>query len=164
MRRVLTLSSVLFAAALLAAPSSAQVTGTPGLNDYTINSTASGSTSCNLVVVPFSSPITFAISGAPNTNFIAILLFSVPGAICPCTAGFNPLAANCAGIQSWDLPLGTVGCNMVLVFGTTDGAGNFSVTAASCPSGTRFSTQTVLLGPTACPPKVWTQAYDVTCL
>ena len=149
---------------ILAPPCFGQVTGTPGLNDYTVNGSFSGSTSCNIVVIPPASPLTLAVSGDPLTTVIIIILVPVPGAGCPCTAGFAPFPPNCAGVQSLDILFGTPGCVSLLISGVTDAAGDYSVTAPSCPPSLRFSTQAVLLGPAACPPPVWTQAYDVSCL
>lgn len=166
MRLVPFLSISILGVSIWATPAAAQVTGVPGINDFTINGSVSGSTSCTPVTIPPASPITFNISAA-NPGALAAIIVGVafPGTVCPCTAGWIPLPpSSCVGIQSIDFPMFSPACNTVIVVGLTDGSGNFSATASFCPPGTKLAAQAVVVDPACIPTRVWSQAYDIGCL
>lgn len=166
MRLVLLVSTVVLGLALFASPATAQVTGVPGINDYTINGSISGSTSCNVVTIPAGGLITFNINGANPGSLAAIIVgASVPGSACFCTPGWLPLPlSSCVGVQSLDFPMFSAVCSTVIVVGTLDGAGNFTVVGGPCPPATRLATQAVVVDTGCTPTRVWSQAYDISCL
>lgn len=137
----------------------AQVTGVPGLNDYTINGQGSGSTSCTKVDLPSlgTNILILSVSGPPNTP--VILAFSA----CPCSPGFFNLGlAACtppSAIQSIDLNLFWP---LITLDFWTDGFGNLTL-VVPCPPNVTFATQAAVFDVTC--PWLWrlTQAYDVCC-
>src|SRR5262249_2236728 len=83
------LSSLAAFLALALAPAVAQTTGVPGINDYTINSLGSGSTSCTSLCFP-NGNVTLGLNvSAPVGSFI-VALFN----FCPCLACSLPAPPN----------------------------------------------------------------------
>jgi hypothetical protein len=165
-----SLASVSFAAA--------QVTGVPGINDYTINApVCAGSPSCTTCC--FQTPVALNCNVSTTPGNLVVVIWS----FCPCFAGFAcgpinacvpPIPNTACGSttnQSLDLQLG---CVMTTFVGVANTAGIAPVTlnipnlgpALPCSIGP-LSTQAVVLDPcglgvAAFPgPFVATQAYDV---
>ena len=104
------------ALALFAVPAAAQTTGFAGINDYTVNGFTSGSTSCNFVLVPVGSPITFTVTAAPGSPVLILFVFD-----CPCTPNVV-IFPNCGPplvfpSTSLDLLYSFPGCPSFAVFG-----------------------------------------------
>lgn len=117
------------------------------------------------MTIPVASPISLSISATPGA--LVAFLFVTPdsGIPCPCSPGAVPLApSSCVGTQSIDLPVFASFCPLSILVGVTDAAGFFTVSSPTCPPGTMFATQAVVVDPSCTPTRVWTQAYDVACL
>ncbi len=107
--------SVLLSAAL----ATAQTTGVPGMNDYTVNGLGSGTTSCTTMCFP-NGGLTLNLQVSAPPGAFAIVLFS----LCPCTTCSLPGPTNscfptipntaCGGTtnQSLDLNM-TAACGIV---------------------------------------------------
>lgn len=172
------LSRVLSSLLLSAALATAQTTGVPGINDYTINGSAcSGSPSCTTCCFATPASLNCSVSTAPG-NFVIIVW-----SFCPCSAGFvcgppnaclPPIPLSACGStsnQSFDMMLG---CVMTTFWASANTAGVASFTlnipnlgpAAPCSIGP-LSTQALVLDtcglgtPLFPGPFVLTQAYDV---
>ncbi len=153
---------------LTAGSLSAQTTGVPGINDYTINGQDSGSTSCTQVAIGGSIVSNFNISTSSGTP--VLFMFS----LCPCSPGnqcvptptctFLPMTA-CGGLSNQSLDLVPT-CILTSQFAISDGIGNANMNLF-IPYGLTFSTQAFVLDPTgggcAAPtfPGTFTQAYNV---
>ncbi len=175
-----------FALALACAGSAvAQVTGVPGINDYTLNGLVSGSQSCTSLCFPSPTTLTMAVNTTPGAPVI------VYWTTCPCRGCSVPWPPNaCApGIPLGFLPGCTAtnqsidffpaaGCAVVFsatLIANAAGIASLTVTVPLLSGGTvpcspnvRLSTQAVVLdlcgvgGPPVGPgPFVLTQAYDV---
>ncbi len=167
---------IAFASLATAALGFAQTTGVVGINDYTINSAGSGSTSCTTQCYNTSVTLNLNVSTAPG-NFV-IFAWS----FCPCSAGFvcgGPnaclpaipfTACGSTTNQSLDLQLGCV----VMFFGpvAANTAGNASLplsipTLSLPPCSFPLATQAVIIdlcgvGLSILPgPFVLSQSYDV---
>lgn len=154
----------------------AQTTGVIGINDYTINSAGSGTTSCTTQCYNTPVALNLNVSTAPGNFVIFVWSF------CPCFGGFVCGGANaclpaipftaCGSTtnQSLDLQLG---CATVLL-GTfvANAAGNASTllpipTLSLPPCSFPMSTQALILDlcgaglPILPGPWVLTQSYDV---
>lgn len=92
--RIALFAAIALTTSLLASTASAQCTGFPGINDYTINGSTSGATSCSLVTIPTSSPITVSVSSIPSTPVAILLGTSVPGSSCTCQGRVLSAAAQ----------------------------------------------------------------------
>ena len=158
--RILTISLILAGTAFFTAElSNAQTTGFAGVNDYTVNGSIPGSTSCNLVTIPPSTPIDLEVSAGPNLPVIILIV------LCPCRVAAATFPPNsCVDTQTMDVPAFFPGCPTVILFGNTDAAGDLAI-SGPCVPGIRFSTQAIILGDPICgPDPIWSQAYDVECL
>ena len=180
MRTVLAIGLALGA---LSAPSGAQTTGVPFINDYTVAGVAPGSTSCTPVPIPGGGPVPFTVTAtAPGLPvFIFASISAVPGVVCPCTPCTVPAFLSPCPIpftacpfggalsnQSLDLPLGMSFCALLSVGGVTlpdpTGIGGVFTAPIPLPPGIMFSTQAIILDPGCATPTfgvVFTQAYDV---
>lgn len=168
---------------LMALTARAQVTGVAGINDYTINGSIPGSTSCNNICLPPPVTVVMQVSTVPNT---AVFFIWNP---CPCRACVTPWTLNsclpviplatippCSGTtnQSLDMLL-SPNCPIIwsgLAISSAAGIATISIpipplTTLPC-AGPRFSTQAVVVntcgtgGPPAGPgPFVLTQAYNL---
>lgn len=176
--RILTLAAV-------AAPLAAQTTGVAGINDYTVNGSTPGSSSCPAVCIPTPGTITMTVNTVPGAFVIFVWTD------CPCTGCAIPWAANvctpsipngtssaCASTnQSLDF-LPVPGCNILFTgtaFANAAGLASIVLTVGSLGNGTvpcgpfnRLSTQAVVFDPCGvggiplgAGPFVVTQAYDV---
>ena len=154
------------ALALFAAPATAQTTGMPGMNDYTVNGALSGATSCITPVVPLFVPLTFTVSTLPGFP-VAILFNFCPGPLGgpSCLAGFAPFVpCFLPPINSLDITYGVAPCVGIPVFGVADPLGFFTIMLPPCGiPGYEFSTQAVIFVPTRLCLQ-FTQAHDVTCM
>ncbi len=167
---------------LTAAPLLAQTTGVAGINDYTVNGSTPGSTSCASLCFPNGNlPLTFAVNTVPGNPVLVVVTD------CPCRGCITPWFNNtcspaippasfplCAGTnQSLDLFLGP-GCNVIfLAWMTANAAGQASMTVnvppfTTPPCSQVFATQAIVIdacgtgGPTTGPgPFVITQAYTL---
>lgn len=163
----------------------AQVTGVPGINDYTINGSTSGSQSCTALCMPSPLLLTMAVNTVPGAPVVIVWTD------CPCRGCAVPWPANACTPA---IPFGTIpaclttnqsldffpvpGCN--ILFQATliaNAAGVASLTVAvpplsagtvPCGPNTRLSTQAVVIDPCGVGglplgpgPFVLTQAYDV---
>ncbi len=147
------LASAAFALALLVTPASAQTTGILGLNDFTVNGSFPGSTSCGTVIT--SSPLTFFTAGSPTSS--ACALFLDP---CGCSSGTLAFSSSChsLGFTSFDLGM----CPIVTVPMTPAGPpGAYVLGPIPVPPGLRFGAQSVLLDSSCVVPFLFTQAYSV---
>ena len=160
----------------------AQVTGVPFMNDYTLNGLTSGSQSCTPLCFPSPVTLTMTVTTPPGA-FVVVFWMNCPcnGCALPwppnaCTPAIpNGIGACATTNQSIDLNLVcTVIFNPVM---TANSAGFASMTISvpllspgivPCTAFSTFSTQAVVLdlcgvgGPPVGPgPFVLTQAYDV---
>jgi hypothetical protein len=177
-----TLRPIVLALSLSAVPLAAQVTGVPGINDYTINGLVSGSTSCTPICIPGPATLTLSVSTAVGNA--ACIVFNT----CPCTPCAFPWPTNacvpaippalsppCSGAtnQSIDMLLGG-NCLIAFsafVFANTAGIASLTITVPGFSTGpctAVFSTQAVVFdfcgagGPPIGPgPFVTTQGYSI---
>jgi len=172
--------------ALTGARANAQVTGVPGINDYTLNGFTSGSTSCTSLCFPSPVTLTMAVHTAPGNLAIAFWTD------CPCRGCSIPWPPNACAPS---IPLGSVpacsltnqsidffpvpSCSILFSFTMVANSAGFASTTISvplinfgtvpcAPTNPTFSTQAVVLDlcgnggvPVGPGPFVLTQAYDV---
>lgn len=151
----LLLSALILPLALSAA-ASAQTTGMPGTNDFTINGLGSGSTSCT--TLNLGGTLGLAINGVPNAAVIG-------GVANQCSAGALSVGANTGTL---DLPPtsfsiwfdGTSSGTIGALAGQTDGNGQWQLSVTGTPqvTGSLGGVQFALLHPAGLE---MTQAYDV---
>ena len=171
---------ILPAALLAITPVFAQTTGVPGMNDYTINSLGSGSTSCTSLCFP-NGNVTLALNISAPVGSVCVAVFN----FCPCTTCWLPAPPNacvpvipptaCGGSnQSADINL-TAACGVALsLVMVTNTAGTIGATLTipplpGPPCGViSLSTQAVVIDPcgVGVPPPfggpfVLTQAYTL---
>lgn len=166
----LSLCSAVVLASLLSPSAHAQVTGVPGVNDYTVAGMTSGSTSCPFVPLFGGGSTVFNVSTAPNVP--VVILFNVN---CPCTPCVLPMPASTCGLppagsctfptdQSFDLNSTFLSCVLLTATLTSDAAGNATLTLV-LPPLIRVSTQAATLHPcnsgSSFPP-LFTQAYQIS--
>jgi hypothetical protein len=150
---------LILASLLAIAPALAQTTGVPGMNDYTINSLGSGSTSCTPLCFP-NGGVTLGLNVSAPTGSVIIFVFN----FCPCLACSLPAPANactptipstaCGGSnQSADINLSSA-CGIALTLvGVTNTAGTVSAILNIPPlvgppcSIVQLSTQAVVINP-----------------
>lgn len=149
---------------LLATAASAQTTGVPFVNDYTINGLGSGTTSCNPIPLG-PGLVPFTVTSDPN---LPVVYFA---SLCPCSPCSLPLpSASCAipatacfgSNQSIDLALNAA-CPLIAWPGVTDGSGVCTVMLPITGTPT-FSTQAVILNHPTCPSAlglIVTQSHQV---
>lgn len=154
----------------------AQTTGVIGINDYTINSSTSGATSCTTQCYTTPVSLSLDVSTAPGNFVIYIWSF------CPCSAGFVCGGPNAClpGIpftacgattnQSLDLQLGCVITFFGPAMANSAGIANFVLpipTLSLPPCSFPLATQALILDvcgvglPILPGPWVLSQSYDV---
>ena len=174
--------------ALLAAiaPLAAQTTGVAGINDYTVNGVAPGSSSCPQVCIPTPGIITMNVNTVPGA-FVVIVFTD-----CPCRGCAIPWAANACtpaipngifpacsttnqSIDFFPIP----GCNVIwsgTAIATAAGQATIllpvpliAIGTVPCSTFQMISTQAIVFDPCGLGgvpigpgPFVLTQAYDVT--
>ena len=182
MRLFRSARSLLFA--LLAASAAAQVTGVPGINDYTINGFVSGSTSCTPMCFPTGGIVlNLNVSTAPG-NPVLVLFSDCPCRGCSfpwfpntCTPAIPPAfmpPCNSTTNQSIDIFLLATPCSIVwsqFLFANAAGQANLILpvpTFTTPPCTQVLSTQAVVFdvcgtggNPPGPGPFVMTQAYSV---
>jgi hypothetical protein len=159
-----------------AAVTSAQVTGVPGMNHYTIAPGCSGTQSC--VSCCFLTPVTLTCNDSTAPARAVIFYFS----FCPCTTCFMAgpvnacvptIASTACGSttnQAFEVLLGCVSSSS-LVLANTAGLATFSLPVPAlgpvAPCSINLATQAVVIDPcgaglNAAPgPFVFTQAYSL---
>jgi hypothetical protein len=143
--------------AVLCSAAVAQPTGIPNFNDYTINGSTSGSTSCTFL--PFTTPtvLNFQVSTSGPGNAAFILISAGP-----CSPNSIPTLATCQG-TTFDLATG-FGIS-ILFAGPTTPAGTFNALLPLPPlPSIRFSTQAVIIDPACGGLPLFSQAYQVSLL
>ena len=170
------LPRIALAACFTAALALAQVTGVPGINDYTIAPGCSGAQSCTSCCFTTPVALTCNVSTAPGN---AVFLFF---SFCPCTTCFMPGPPNLCvpGIpstacgsttnQAFEVVLGCVSSTN-LVFANSAGVASFNLNlpflgpAPAC--SINLSTQAIIIDPCGMGvsgfpgPFVLTQAYSL---
>jgi len=112
--------------ALIAVPLSAQTTGVPGINDFTVNGSGSGGTSC--VASTLATNNTFSIAGPPSCGVTFVYSPTcIPGAL-PFGSGSVDIDLG-NFISIIDGP-GILGANGLSPLGWGDSAGNWSLSVA----------------------------------
>ena len=156
----IAVAAVFVLALLLCSPTlSAQTTGVPNLNDYTINGLGSGSTSCTPMGFITPTVLNFSVSTASPGAFV-FLLFS-PG---PCTPE-SVTMPTCSG-TTFDLLLNPA--PRLLLSGVSVPVGSSfqydapPITVPPVSPPITFSTQAVILDPICGTLPLFSQAYDVT--
>ena len=171
---------------LTGARANAQVTGVPGINDYTLNGSTSGSTSCTTLCMPAPLNLTMAVSTVPNAP---VVVFWTD---CPCRGCSIPWPPNACAPA---IPFGSIpacsltnqsidffpvpNCQILFQFTLiANSAGVASLTLSvpplnlgtvpCAPGNPTLATQAVVLDPCGVGgfpvgpgPFVLTQAYDV---
>lgn len=165
MRSLLSPALLLLGLSAVSAPASAQTTGFPGVNDYTIAGLGSGSTSCTFLVPPLGGgwPLTVS-TGIPalpvlfQVNLVGFVPGCVPGAFplppLPCL----PFVAG----HSIDLLLGPGSIPLITYATVSDPFGFATVFGPPIPIplGLTVATQAYSIDPT-CGGLVATQAYTL---
>jgi len=164
-------------------PAPAQVTGVPGINDYTINGLGSGGTSCIPLCIPSPTTLTLVVNTVPG-NAVIVFFSDCPCRGCSfpwlpnaCVPPIPPaLAPPCSGLtnQSIDIFFGVPGCTIVFsqfLFANAAGVASLVLPVppfGSVPCSALFSTQSLvfdLCGTGGSPPGpgpfVLTQAYSI---
>lgn len=169
------LRHTLLAALATASFALAQVTGVPGINDYTVNGLTSGSVSCTTQCNATPVNLNLAVSTAPGN--IVIFAFS----FCPCFAGFTcelpnaclpaipSTACGSSTNQSLDIQLGCVTTFFAGVAGTAGATMTLSIPSLGTipPCSVQLATQAIVIDPCGLGlsflpgPFVLTQAYDL---
>ena len=156
----------------LTAPTAAQTTGFPGVNDYTVAGIGSGSTSCTEVMPPPGGGFALTVSASrPGLPVLYALTFAGTTAVVPCAPGAvglppSPCILGGPGpppIQSLDLLVGS-GFGLPPFAALTGPGGFATVFAPPLPAaglGLTIGTQAFVLDPTCGFPFVATQAYLV---
>jgi hypothetical protein len=135
----------------------AQTTGCANFNAYTINGQNPGSTSCQNLVFPSSSSLTFSVSTSSTATFVSLVF-----TFCPCTPAAITFPPCGTKIQTVDLDLT---CPLVAVSGIpVAGVFTFTVPPFGCPGVTVLSTQAVVIDPACSNGFILTQAYRFACI
>ncbi len=148
-----------------AAPASAQTTGFPGANDYTIAGFGSGSTSCTFFVPPVGGgwPMTVSASGPALP---VLFHYTIVGIVPACVPGFFPLPPLlCLPFlvpHSIDIVLGSGSIPLATFAAFTGPTGTATVLAPPIPVplGITVATQAYVIDP-SCGGLVATQAYTL---
>lgn len=173
---------LLFVAASIITTATAQVTGVPGINDYTLNGLVSGSTSCTPLCIPSPVPLTMTVNTAPG-NGVMIFFTDCPCRSCAfpwppntCFPGIPPAPTppcNGATNQSLDLFVAAPCVIIYSAFLVANAAGIASQTVlvpgfTTGPCGALFTTQAIVIDPCGNGgfpigpgPFVMTQAYNI---
>ena len=144
------LTTAVVALLLMGTLASAQTTGFPGFNDYTVNGLGSGSTSCTPISLTSPTSLDFEISATPGTT--AYFMFS----FFPCTPA-SILFPTCQG-TTFDLRFPPIPYMAGPYLVGTSGTASYSVPLPPMITLT-FATQVYLMCPFA---PLSSQAYDVS--
>lgn len=169
MKLALLLSSVL----ALAATTSAQTTGVPGVNDLTVNATGSGGTSCQFLTLTGGGTVTINIDTLPGLSTVFFL-----SPFCRCTDGsvigapppfvFAPspscgipyTAGGGTSNQSFDIITGL--CGPILSAPVVSDPSGQATISFPIPAGFVFTVQGGIIHPCATGfPAIFTQSFSV---
>ena len=153
------------AACLAAAPSAQGTTGVAGINDYTVNGSTAGSSSCAFVTVP-AGLTKFNVDTSPGLRVVFLFNVNCPCRPCllpwPPTACPLPLTTLCPFTnQAFELDPSGASCLFLSGAATSNAAGQATL-AFPVPPLIRFSTQAIMINP--CDPGnlLFTQAYQIS--
>jgi len=138
-------------------------TGSPGLNDYTVNGFTPGSRSCQFIVTPAApTPIVLNIDTVAGLPVMIVINLG-----CPCKECHIPFAATGCVLPLLDCGLSNHAfelwppCSTIVLIAVADAFGNATINA-TVPTSIFFSTQAAVLGPPCdLGNPVLTQAYNV---